>query len=113
VPAFQRHASTTGDPWTGEVVKFGNYIVLLLQLTLASSLSIGLVLGVLILVTGGAEGSISLDIDISASDGVWFLVGTPLVMTLLFLVFSPLSFFVHAAISRLWPGKTGDDTRHN
>jgi hypothetical protein len=64
-----------------------------------------LVLGILILASGGAEGTITLDIDFSRSDSVWFLLGTPLVLTFLFLAFSPLSFFIDAAASRIRPGK--------
>lgn len=90
-------------------MKFSSYLVLLLQLTFASSLAIGLVLGVLMLFIGGAEGSITLDIELSRPDSVWFLVGTPLIITFLFLVVSPLSFFIHAATTRLRPGKPTDD----
>lgn len=93
-------------------MKFSRYLVLLLRLTFTSSLAVGLVLGILMLFIGGAKGSITLDIELSRSDSVWFLVGAPLIFTFLFLVVSPLSFFIHAATTRLWPGKSADDEKH-
>jgi len=83
-------------------MKFGEYVVLQLQVAFSSSLAIGLVLGILVLVTGGAEGTITLDIDLAPSDSMWLLLGVPSTVTLLFLVITPVSFFVHAAISRAW-----------
>lgn len=90
-------------------MKFGKYVVLQFKVAFSSSLVIGLVLGILILVSGGAEGSITLDIELSASDSVWFLLAAPAIVTLLFLIFSPLSFFVYTAISRVWGRRFGHD----
>lgn len=90
-------------------MKFGKYIVLQLKIAFSSSLTVGLVLGMLLLVIGKVEGTITLDIDLSPSDSVWFFLGVPLCVTLLFLVFCPLSFFVHAAISRVWKEKSSHD----
>ena len=90
-------------------MKFGKFIALQLRFAFSSSLAIGLVIGMSVLLSGGAEGDISLDIDISSTDSIWFLLGIPLITTLLFLIFSPLSFFIHAAVSRVWPPKSGHD----
>ena len=90
-------------------MKFGKYVALQLKVAFSLSLAIGLVLSILILVIGGAEGTISLDIDLSPPDSVWFLLGVPSAVTLLFLIITPVSFFVHAAISQAWKGKTSHD----
>ena len=83
-------------------MKFGRYVALQLKFALASSLVVGLVLAIVVLLTGGVEGSITLDIDISRADIVWFIVGAPALITLLFLMFAPVSFFAYTAISRVW-----------
>ena len=76
-------------------MKFKGYIAELTKFALSTSLVLGLVFGILILVTGGGSGSITLDIDFSASDSIWFLLGTPVLLTAVFLLFSPLSYWVH------------------
>lgn len=90
-------------------VTFGRYITMLAKVTFSSSLALGLIFGVLVLVTGGAEGEISLDIDFSATDSIWFLLGTPALVSAIFLLISPLSFFIHAAVFRKNPVKSSDD----
>ena len=76
-------------------MKFNGYIAKLTKFALSTSLALGLVLGTLVLVTGGAEGSITLDIDFSAIDSIWFLFGTPVLLTAVFLLVSPVSYCVH------------------
>lgn len=90
-------------------MEFGKYVVLQLKVAFSSSLAIGLVLGILVLVIGRAEGSITLDIDVSRSDSVWFLLGVPSAITLLFLIFTPVSFFVFTSISRARKPKSSHD----
>ncbi len=81
-------------------MRFGQFILQQLKFAFSSSLAIGLVVGFAILVTGGAEGSITLDIDLSYSDAAWLLLGIPVAITSLFLFISPLSFLIHSAVSR-------------
>ena len=90
-------------------MKFGKYVVIQLKVAFSSSLAIGLVLGIVVLVIGRAEGTITLDIDISRSDSVWFLLGVPSTVTLLFLIFTPISFFVYASISRARKPRSSHD----
>jgi hypothetical protein len=85
-------------------MKFAAYIALVARVAFAFSATLGLVLGLLILLGNGAEGNIAVDIDISTADAIWFVLGTPLVVTTLFLILSPLSFFVHKLLSRLGVG---------
>jgi len=90
-------------------VKFGKYVALQSKVVFSSSLALGLVLGILVLAFGGAEGSITLDIDISRSDSIWFLLGVPSILTLLFLIVTPRSFLVHTSISRTWTRRSSHD----
>ena len=90
-------------------MKIGRYVALQQKIAFSSSLAIGVVLGIALLVGGGIEGSINLDIELSRYDSVWFLLGTPLIVTLLFLLFTPLSFLLHEANSRVWERKFGSD----
>jgi len=90
-------------------VKFGKYVALQSKVVFSSSLALGLVLGILVLAFGGAEGSITLDIDISRSDSIWFLLGVPSILTLLFLIVTPISFLVHTSISRTWTRRSSHD----
>ena len=76
-------------------MKFNSYITDLAKFAFSTSLVLGMVLGILVLVTGGAEGSITLDIDLSAIDSIWFLLGTPILFVVVFLLVSPLSYGVH------------------
>ena len=87
-------------------MKFNRYITELIKFVLSSSLVLGLVLGIMVLVTGGAEGSITIDIDLSAIDSIWFLLGTPFLLTAVFLLTSPLSYYVHSIAFR----KNGGDS---
>ncbi|TXS95308.1 hypothetical protein FV139_05260 [Parahaliea maris] len=70
-------------------------------------LTLGLVLTALLLVVGGVEGSISLDIDISRTDGPWLVLGLPLLFTLLALLCSPFAFLLYRGGSRLWTRLVG------
>ena len=90
-------------------MKFRSYIVEMMRGTFSSFLALGLVLGILVLVTGGAEGEISLDIDFSSRDSFWFFFGTPVLMSALFLFLSPLSYLINRAIFRRKPLKSNDD----
>ena len=91
-------------------MKFSDYIFIMLKFTFSSSLAIGLVLGVLVLVIGGAEGTITFDIDLSSDDSIRFLLGVPLIVTTLFLLFAPISFIVHSLISYSRKRKTSHDS---
>jgi hypothetical protein len=90
-------------------VKFSGYIAELAKVAFSSSLALGLVLGILVLVTGGAEGSITLDIDIAATDSIWFLLATPVLATAVFLLISPLSYFVYSVLFKKKTERTGND----
>jgi hypothetical protein len=90
-------------------MKFNGYIGHLTKFTLPTTVILGLVLGSLVLVTGGAEGSITLDIDLSAVDSIWFVLGTPVLLTSVFLLLSPVSYCVHLLLFDRKAEKPGID----
>ena len=47
--------------------------------------------------------NIDLTVDFDAVDGVWVILGLPLVSILLFSLLSPLSFFIHGLLSKRAP----------
>jgi uncharacterized BrkB/YihY/UPF0761 family membrane protein len=79
-------------------VKFSAYTAELVKITLSSALALGLVFGAFVLVAGKIEGAISFDIDLSAADSIWFLLGTPVILLTLFLIVSPLSYFLYRVV---------------
>ena len=90
-------------------MKFRSYIAYTMKVAFSSSCALGLVLGVLVLVTGGAEGEISVDIDFSTKDSLWFFLGVPALISVLFILLSPLSYFIHGAVFRGKPVKSSDE----
>ena len=91
-------------------MRFGSYIKHLVKIVLASSLALGLVLGVSIFVSGETTMNIDLTVDFDAVDGVWVILGLPLVSILLFSLLSPLSFFIHGLLSKRVPENALRDT---
>lgn len=83
-------------------MRFRKFVALQLQYALSSALAIGLVVGLLLIVIGGVQGAITVDIDLSASDSIWFIPGIPLVVTVLFVLCSPLSFCIQRGVSRVF-----------
>ena len=81
-------------------MRFGSYIKHLVKIVLASSLALGLVLGISIFVSGETSMNIDLTVDFNAVDGVWVILGLPVLSILLFSLLSPLSFFIHGLLSK-------------
>lgn len=81
-------------------VRFGSYIKHLVKIVLASSLALGLVLGVSIFLSGETSMNIDLTLDFDAVDGIWVILGLPVLSLLVFSLLSPLSFFIHGLISK-------------
>ncbi len=81
-------------------MRFGSYIKHLVKIVLASSLALGLVLGVSIFLSGETSMNIDLTLDFDAVDGIWVILGLPVLSLLVFSLLSPLSFFIHGLISK-------------
>lgn len=73
----------------------GSYIKQLSMIVLSSSLVLGLVLGLALLVTGETTMEVDLTFEFGTLDGFWFILGVPLVSLLVFTLLSPLSFLVY------------------
>ena len=81
-------------------MSFKNYLKQLLSVTLTSSLALGMALGAAILIGGGFTAGVDLTLEFSQMDGLWLVPGLPLVFLLIFLLLSPLSFFLNKLIFR-------------
>ncbi len=90
-------------------MKYRSYIAETMRVAFSSSLALGLVLGILMLIVGSVEGDISLDIELARWDSLWFVIGAPLLTCMLFLLLSPLSYFIYSIIFRRKPMKVSDD----
>jgi hypothetical protein len=78
---------------------FGNYIRTSSKVVLAVSLAAGLLLGLLVLLTGEGDVNLALEIE-SRSDAIWILVGLPLIALLTSLLLTPLSYLLYRLIFR-------------
>ena len=65
---------------------------------------LGLIIGLVLLIAGETTMEIELTLDFGPLDGVWWIIGLPVLAILVFAVLSPLSFFIHRQIAR-----TGND----
>jgi hypothetical protein len=73
---------------------FTTYLKGLLKTVLASSLALALLIGITILVVGGASGNLEFDVEIERIDALWVLLGLPTIALLLFAILSPISFLI-------------------
>jgi len=60
---------------------------------------LGLILGVSFLVIGEISMNVNAELEIGAFDGFWLILGMPIVATLIFVLVSPMSFFIHKLLS--------------
>jgi hypothetical protein len=90
-------------------MKYRNHIAETMRGAFSSSLALGLVLGILMLIVGSVEGDITLDIELARWDSLWFFIGAPLLTCMLFLLLSPLSYFIHSITFRKKPMQASDD----
>lgn len=75
-------------------ISFLNYLKQLSKFVLASSIVLGLIVGTVLLIVGKTTIEVDLTFDFSRFDGLWFIVGLPVVSVLVFAVLSPLSFLI-------------------
>jgi hypothetical protein len=72
----------------------------LVKIIFSSSLALGLLLGISIFIGGETTANIDLTLEFESIDGIWMILGLPVLFILVFLLLSPVSFFIHAALSR-------------
>jgi hypothetical protein len=58
------------------------------------------VIGILLLIAGGTTAEIDLTFEFGALDGFWFLIGLPIVVILVLVLISPLSYGIHRLLYR-------------
>jgi len=61
---------------------------------------LGLIIGVSLLIAGETTMEIDLTFEFGRIDGVWWIVGLPVLSVLVFAILSPLSFLVHRLFSK-------------
>ncbi len=76
-------------------ITFGNYIKQLVRIGLSSSLALGIIIGLSLLFGGGTTAEIDLTLEFGAFDGIWIVIGLPVLTILACLIISPLSFGIH------------------
>ena len=79
---------------------FGHYIKQLCKIVFSSSLALGLILGIIFLLIGETTMNVDGDLDFGTFDGFWLILAVPLVSILVFVLLSPLSFFIHKLLSK-------------
>jgi hypothetical protein len=80
---------------------FRYYIKQLVKIGISASLALGVVVAILLLIVGETTAEIDLTLEFEALDGIWFLIGLPIIMTLALLLLSPLSYGLYRLIYRL------------
>lgn len=80
-------------------MRYGRYIKNLLKTVISSSLALGLIIGVAIIVNGETTAEIDLTLDFDEMVGVGVILGLPVLSILIFSLLSPLSFFIHKILS--------------
>lgn len=84
-------------------ISFRSYLKHLSIVVFSSTLTLGLIIGIFVLVIG--ETSINLDgvVEFSAIDGLWVMLGLPVLSVLVLMILSPLSFFIYRLLASRHP----------
>ena len=61
---------------------------------------LGLIVGIALLVAGETTMEIDLTFEFGPFDGIWWILGLPVLSVLVFVILSPLSFLIHRLLSR-------------
>lgn len=82
------------------MISFTVYIKQLCIFVLSSSLVLAVILGISLLIAGESSMSLNLDLDFGVYDGLGVILGLPLLSILIFVVLSPISFFIFRRLSK-------------
>jgi hypothetical protein len=66
----------------------------------SSSLVLGLIIGITLLIIGETTAGVDLTFEFGTFDGLWWILAVPVVALLVFVLLSPLSFFIHKRLSK-------------
>ena len=83
-----------------EMQTFRSYIRRMVQIVLSSSLILGVIVGVSLLVFGEGTLDLNLDLDFGAMDGLWVILGLPIIAVITFVILSPFSFYVYKRLAK-------------
>jgi uncharacterized BrkB/YihY/UPF0761 family membrane protein len=81
-------------------ISFGDYIKQLCKFVLSSSVVVGLIVGISLLLAGETTMEIDLTFEFGSFDGIWWIFGLPVLSVLIFVILSPLSFLIHRQLSK-------------
>jgi hypothetical protein len=84
---------------------FGAFLRSQLAAGAAAGAALGLLLALLLLYLGSVNGQLSLDLEFERADALWFLALSPLLLTALLVILSPLSFVLIRLSRRLRRGR--------
>ena len=76
------------------MISFRHYVGLLVRFAVSSSLVLGLIIGIWLLVSGGTTAEIDLTIELGRFNGFWMVLLLPVLVLLIMLLIAPLSYFV-------------------
>lgn len=82
-------------------ISFGNYIKELCRHVFSSSLVLGLIVGVALVVAGDTDIEVNLTFEFDRFEGIWWMLGVPVLSLLILVVLSPLSFLVHRQLPKM------------
>lgn len=99
-----------------KTISFSSYVRQLCIHVVSSSLVLGALLGIAVLVIGGSTVNANVELDFSSVDSLWLLAGVPVLALSISVLLSPLSFLVHRLLARIAPagetaGSAGPDER--
>jgi hypothetical protein len=81
-------------------ISFSSYIKQLFKFVLSSSVVLGLIVGLALLITGETTMEIDLTFEFGPFDGFWWMLGVPVLAILVFVILSPLSFLIHRQLTK-------------
>lgn len=88
---------------------YSGYLKQLWKYVFSSSLVLGAIVGIANLVAGESTANVDLEIDMGGVGGLWLIPGLPLLAVLVFVLLSPLSFWIHKLLSKKTPGSDVSD----
>jgi hypothetical protein len=81
-------------------MSYAEYLKQLCKFVLSSSIVLGAIVGIANLIARESTADVDLEIDIGGFGGLWLIPALPLVSMLVFVLLSPLSFWIHKLMSR-------------
>jgi hypothetical protein len=75
------------------------------------SLVLGLIAGIALLIAGETTIEVDLTFEFGPYDGIWWILGVPLVSILNLMILSPLSFLVHGLMRKRHNEGAQEDTQ--